>query len=81
MPLVLVPRDQLSPDALRGLIDAFVLREGTDYGHDDVSLEDKRADVMRQIERDEVVITFDPETESVNLVARADLRDKERPSW
>ena len=39
----------LSPDALRGLVEEFVSREGTDYGHVDRSLESKVRDVMRQL--------------------------------
>ncbi|MES1191364.1 MAG: YheU family protein [Steroidobacter sp.] len=29
---VAIPHTELSADALRGVIDSFVLREGTDYG-------------------------------------------------
>ncbi len=71
---VVVPMDQLSRDALIGLVDAFVLREGTDYGHADIPLDDKRAQVLGQIERDEVRIVFDPENESCTLVLARDLR-------
>lgn len=70
---VLVPMDQLSQDALRGLIDAFVLREGTDYGYEETSLDAKREDVMRQLRRGEVLIVFDPGTEGCNLVVARDL--------
>ena len=50
-PPVDVPYVQLSADALRGVVEAFVLREGTDYGVRDVPHEDKVAQVMRQLER------------------------------
>ena len=70
---VLVPMDQLSQDALVGLVDAFVLREGTDYGLNDVSLVDKRAQVMAQLERDEVRIVYDPATESCTLILAREL--------
>ncbi|MBX3274919.1 MAG: YheU family protein [Sandaracinaceae bacterium] len=65
---VVVPLERLSEAALLGLIDDFVLREGTDYGHDDIPLERKRADVRRQLERGEVRIVFDPRTETCTLV-------------
>ena len=65
---VAVPHSELSPDALRGVIEAFVLREGTDYGERDVSLETKVAQVLRQLERGEAQIMFDPETQSVAIV-------------
>jgi uncharacterized protein YheU (UPF0270 family) len=65
---VVIPLDSLSEDALGALIEAFVLREGTDYGAVERSLASKVADVRRQLERGEARIEFDPETESVTLV-------------
>jgi uncharacterized protein YheU (UPF0270 family) len=63
-----VPFQELSPDALRGVIESFVLREGTDYGTYEYSLEQKVAHVMRQLEKGEARIMFDPNTESVQIV-------------
>ena len=65
---VAVPHTKLSAAALRGVIESFVLREGTDYGERDVPHEEKVAQVMRQLERGEAQIMFDPETESVGIV-------------
>ena len=65
---VVVPHGELSPEALRGVIEGFVLREGTEYGNRDYSLEEKVAHVMRQLERDEAQVVFDPNTESVDVV-------------
>jgi uncharacterized protein YheU (UPF0270 family) len=64
-----VPYAQLSPDTLRGVVESFVLREGTDYGEREYSLQQKVAHVMRQLERGEAHIVFDPATESVQIVA------------
>lgn len=58
----------LSQQALRGLIEEFVSRDGTDYGASERSLEEKVALVERQLDRGEVRIVFDRETESANLV-------------
>ncbi len=63
-----IPHQQLSREALRGVIEAFVLREGTDYGETHHSLEDKVQQVLRQLERNEAHIVFDPNTESVDIV-------------
>jgi uncharacterized protein len=65
-----IPPDALSADALRGIVEHFILREGTDYGAQEASFERKIADVMRQIDRREARILFDPVTESVTLVRR-----------
>ena len=67
-PPVEVLPGELSPSALRGVIESFVLREGTDYGEREVSLDDKVAAVRAQLERGEARILFDPVTETVDLV-------------
>jgi hypothetical protein len=67
-PPVIVPPAALSTEALRGVVESFVLREGTDYGAREVAFEDKIADVLRQVERGEAQIVFDPATESVDIV-------------
>jgi hypothetical protein len=64
---VVIPHSELSADALRGVIESFVLREGTDYGEKDFSLEQKVAHVMRQLERGEARVMFDPNTETVDI--------------
>ncbi|HEX9206784.1 MAG TPA: YheU family protein [Steroidobacteraceae bacterium] len=65
---VAVPYTELSPEALRGVVESFVLREGTDYGERDVAFETKVAQVIRQLERGEARIMFDPVTQSVQIV-------------
>ena len=65
---VAIPYQELSGDALRGVIESFVLREGTDYGERDFTLAQKSAHVLRQLERGEVRILFDPNTEAVQIV-------------
>ena len=53
-----MPHTALSAAALRGVIESFVLREGTDYGERDVPHEAKVAQVLRQLERGEARIMF-----------------------
>jgi len=68
-PVEIAP-EELSPEALRGVVEAYVTREGTDYGHRDIPLEEKVEDVMRQLRRGDARIVFDPESESVTLLAQ-----------
>ena len=63
-----VPVDALSPEALRALIEEFVTRDGTDYGAVERGTDAKVAAVMRQLERGEVRIVFDPDSETTTLV-------------
>ena len=48
-------------------------REGTDYGHSDWSLEDKVAQVYRQLEQGEARIVFDSSTASASIVTAPEL--------
>jgi uncharacterized protein len=64
---VVVPHRELDADLLRAVIESFVLREGTDYGEKEFSLDQKVARVIRQLERGEAQILFDPQTESVDI--------------
>ncbi len=70
LPPIVVPHTELSADALTGVIQSFVLREGTEYGEHDVPLETKVLQVRRQLERREAEIVFDPNTESIDIVLR-----------
>jgi uncharacterized protein len=67
---ITIPHTELTADALQGVIESFVLREGTDYGAHDYSLEQKVAHVLRQLERKEALIVFDPNTESIDIVVK-----------
>ena len=66
---VVVDPDMLAPETLISLIDSFIMREGTDYGWDEVSLEKKREQVQKHLSRNEIKIVFDAETESVTLLS------------
>ncbi len=65
---VVVPHTALTADLLRSVIESFVLREGTDYGEREFSLEEKVARVVRLLEHGEAQIIFDPRTDSVDIV-------------
>jgi uncharacterized protein YheU (UPF0270 family) len=73
-----IPPEALSSEALRGVIESFVLREGTEYGAREYSLEEKCAQVLAQIERGEARIFYDPHTETVTLEPTAG-RARARP--
>jgi uncharacterized protein YheU (UPF0270 family) len=65
---VVVPYAELAADLLHAVVESYVLREGTDYGEKEYSLDDKVAHVMNQLKRGDAQIVFDPETESVSIV-------------
>ncbi len=69
---MIIPHEQLSAQALQGLIEDFVTRDGTDYGEQEASLATKVIQVQRQLLRGEIVIVFDEQTESVSLLLQRD---------
>lgn len=70
---VIIPHDQLSPEALRGLIEAFIGREGTDYGAVEVSYERKVEQVQHQLDQGLAVILYDTQDQSFTIVFRDTL--------
>lgn len=65
--IVEVPYTSLSPSVLRGVVETFVLREGTDYGQLDHSLDQKVAQVLDQLEQGKAAIYFNVVDESCNV--------------
>ena len=65
---VVVPYTELAADLLHAVIESYVLREGTDYGEKEFSLEEKVAHVIGRLKRGEARIVFDPESETVSIV-------------
>jgi uncharacterized protein YheU (UPF0270 family) len=68
-----VSPDDLSPEALRGLVEEFVTRSGTDYGAVERSVEEKIRQVLGQLRAGEARIVFDPATETANIVLAREL--------
>lgn len=67
---IIIPHDQLSPEALKGVIEDFVTRDGTDYGGSEVSLETKAMQVMNQFDAGKAVIVFDQKSQTCNVLPK-----------
>ena len=61
---MLIPHTQLSPAALRAIVEEFVTRDGTDHS----SVERRIETVLRHLEAGRVELHFDVETESSNIL-------------
>ena len=72
---MIIPHQMLSPKALHGVIEAFVTREGTDYGTQDVSLATKVWQVQQQLDAGTAVIVYDEGTESCTIQPMHQLSD------
>lgn len=71
---MLIPWQQISADALQSLAESFVLREGTDYGAEEIPLAVKTAQVLQLIRRGEVVILYSELHETVDLLTKQQYR-------
>ena len=61
----------LSEEARQGVVEEFVLREGTDYGHKDWSLDEKRTAILKQLDSGSLELFFDHESETCNILPSA----------
>lgn len=68
---MIIPWQDISPETLENLIREFVLREGTDYGTMEVSLQDKIDQVKLQLEKGEAVIVYSELHETVDIQLKA----------
>ena len=67
---MIIPWQDLAPETLDNLIESFVLSEGTDYGEQERSLEQKVNDVKRQLKSGDVVLVWSELHETVNIMPR-----------
>ncbi|BFM08142.1 YheU family protein [Halioxenophilus aromaticivorans] len=70
---MIIPYNQLSQEALQGVIEEFVTREGTDYGHEEISFARKCAQVQEQLKAGDIVIVYSADEDTVNLVPADNL--------
>lgn len=71
---MIIPWKELSEETLDNLIESFVLREGTDYGIQEKTLEQKVADVKKQLKSGEAVLVWSELHESVNIMPASQFR-------
>lgn len=70
--MVKISPESISEDALYGIIDDYVLREGTDYGGTETPLARKREQVLLQLQNGTAEIWFDPATESATILLKGE---------
>lgn len=68
---MIIPWQSLEESTLYNVLDSFILREGTDYGERELSLEEKRERLLAQLKVDKVVIVWSELHESL------DIKDKQ----
>ena len=71
---MIVPIDALEADTLYSLAESFVLREGTDYGEEEVSLDVKVQPVLERLKSGEAVLVYSELHESVDIKRKEDIQ-------
>ncbi|MGD8863727.1 MAG: YheU family protein [Myxococcales bacterium] len=66
---VRVPLERIPPQTLRAIAEDFCTRDGTDYGEQELSLEQKVTMLMGQLRRGEAHILFEATSSTLRIVA------------
>lgn len=69
---MIIPYERLNVDALRGVIEEFVTRDGTELTDVGVKVEQ----VKHQLDKGTLVITYDARTKTCNIVPADSVSDE-----
>ena len=72
---MIIPYTELDADTLNSLVQSFILREGTDYGNNEVSLDNKTRQILEQIYSNKIVIVDSELHETCDLVPANQLQN------
>lgn len=67
---MIIPFKEIPIDTLNNLIESFILREGTDYGEEELSLNDKISHIKTQLEQGDAVITYSELHDTINIMPK-----------
>jgi uncharacterized protein YheU (UPF0270 family) len=67
---MIIPFDTINNETLQSLVESFVLREGTDYGEVEISMQEKVEQIIEQLRLGDIVIEYSEEHESVTIIAK-----------
>ena len=68
-PVEILP-SSISAEALNAILESFVLREGTDYGIQEISLEKKIDNLKTKLDHKDIYLVFDPNSETVTFLTK-----------
>ena len=74
---MIIPIDALEADTLYRLAESFVLREGTDYGEEEIALEVKVQQVLAKLKTGEAVLVYSELHESVDIKRKEDIQPED----
>ncbi|MDO5055405.1 MAG: YheU family protein [Pasteurella oralis] len=70
---MIIPWQELDEETLNNIVESFILREGTDYGVQELSLAQKKQNLISQIQQGNIVIVWSELHESIDIKDKMDL--------
>lgn len=64
---MIIPWQELAPETLDNIVESVVLREGTDYGVEELSLAQKKAQLLAKIRNGSAVVVWSELHESIDI--------------
>lgn len=74
---MIVPYKDINIDTLNAIIKEFVLREGTEYGAEDISIDEKLEQVHQQLQCGSAVLVYSELHETVNIIPADQFKEDE----
>lgn len=67
---MIIPFSELSEHALQALLEDFVTRDGTDYGDEEMSMQEKVEHLLALLRKGELLITYNEKLDNCGLVTK-----------
>lgn len=74
---MIIPIQDINPDTLFTIIKEFVLREGTEYGAEDITIEEKIEQVQQQLKSGSAILVYSELHETVNIIPADQFKEDE----
>jgi uncharacterized protein YheU (UPF0270 family) len=73
---MIIPYQELDTETLKNILESLALREGTDYGEQEMNLQNKVALLHQQLQSGQTVLVWSELHESINMLPTADFREE-----
>lgn len=70
---MIIPWQDLEEETLINIAESFILREGTDYGEEELSLQHKTQNLLTKIKQGEALIIWSELHESIDIKNKMDF--------
>lgn len=70
---MIIPWQEIEADTLNNIVESVILREGTDYGVEELSLAQKKQRLLNQIRNGSAVIVWSELHESIDIKNKTDF--------